>query len=293
VFSYLQRLNLIQTSGVGTIRSHAAGPEFEDAGFSSDEDDDAVDLGHTSDEDDSPPVRRSAGRLALDLDLGSNFEVSSAEPSPIDPTPIARRVPPLALRGHQQHGLGVGVVPEEPSPMEPTPIAEQRTPTALRSSPRGTPVLVCSPAPSPGSTAANSAAPSPTAEKTPTLGVTPPAPAQPPQPQKGGLIPKILRRPTLPLSLPSSRKFRAGRSASGDDANSDVPPSPLQAPAPGSPLLPPQAGPSRPKPRRVPTSFARKRQEKGYNLAAENDVVGIVLLEIHSAADLPRLKNST
>jgi hypothetical protein len=39
--------------------------------------------------------------------------------------------------------------------------------------------------------------------------------------------------------------------------------------------------------------FMRKRIDSGYNFAAENDIVGIVMLEIHSASDLPRVLNST
>jgi phosphatidylserine decarboxylase len=37
--------------------------------------------------------------------------------------------------------------------------------------------------------------------------------------------------------------------------------------------------------------FRRKRQGPDYNFSAENDIVGIVMLEIRGASDLPKLKN--
>jgi len=36
-----------------------------------------------------------------------------------------------------------------------------------------------------------------------------------------------------------------------------------------------------------------RRKKDGYSFGSENDIVGIVMLEIKSAEDLPRLKNST
>jgi phosphatidylserine decarboxylase len=67
-------------------------------------------------------------------------------------------------------------------------------------------------------------------------------------------------------------------------------PRPLDLP---SPPTTPNEAPKRPglKHGRFSKSWVRKKED--YNFSASNDIVGIVMLEIQSATDLPKFKNST
>jgi len=43
----------------------------------------------------------------------------------------------------------------------------------------------------------------------------------------------------------------------------------------------------------LPLPSTKKKREIGYQYAGGNDIIGIVMLEVQSAEDLPRLRNST
>lgn len=106
----------------------------------------------------------------------------------------------------------------------------------------------------------------PPGEKTPTASKT----------TSPGFIPKILRRQTLPAADSSAS---LGASSSGASS-----PTPMGTPIPQTPTT------ARP-PARKGKSF-RKPRDKSYAFSAEDDIVGIVMLEVQSASDLPRLRNS-
>jgi len=43
----------------------------------------------------------------------------------------------------------------------------------------------------------------------------------------------------------------------------------------------------------LPIPSTKKKRETGYQYAGGNDIIGIVMLEVQGAEDLPRLRNST
>jgi len=98
---------------------------------------------------------------------------------------------------------------------------------------------------------------------------------------------------SLPLArqaryfLPSIPKILAWRPAQSGSSPSD---SATSTPSQSSPHLSTVASPKTGKRKRIPGPW---HGQKGgaYELEADNDIVGIVMLEIHSATDLPRLKN--
>jgi phosphatidylserine decarboxylase len=227
------------TSGIGTIRSHAGGPEFEDDGFSSDEEGD--DLGdETDDEGHSTPIRRSSlGRPALSL----------------------------PLQGHKQEPIGS----EIPTPIAGTADGRTPVPTPMTARPPFT----------------QSPSPSPTTAEPPAL----PASASPSSTTalgKGrstsGFMPKILRRPTLPISLPSSSRRASSSEIVTPTDETAVPTGVANAAAADKPV--------RPDGKRKKSFKKRDGTGGGFNLSGEHDIVGIVMIEIKGASDLPRLKNS-
>lgn len=111
---------------------------------------------------------------------------------------------------------------------------------------------------------------------TPTLGssVKTPISSKPGSPAIN--ISKILRRPT-----PS-------RSASYD-INGTTPNAAVPAPPPMHQRTTSSGAPIKNKFRR---SWSSQPKKKDYNFSTENDIQGIVMLEIQNATDLPRLKNS-
>ncbi|TRM55379.1 phosphatidylserine decarboxylase-domain-containing protein [Schizophyllum amplum] len=114
---------------------------------------------------------------------------------------------------------------------------------------------------------------------TPRVDVQPASPQMPNRSpsSRASLLPKILRR-------------SSGTSSDGLSSS----PSPLPSPAIATPSTPSSSlAPSTPT-TPVPGGRRRRREKGGsYNLSKENDIVGIVMLEIDRAEDLPKLKNMT
>jgi phosphatidylserine decarboxylase len=110
-------------------------------------------------------------------------------------------------------------------------------------------------------------------EKTPTA-LKPPSPGV-------GRFPKILKRPTLPAMLSS-------RSVSGQTSQQQSPVVPPVRESTPEPPAESAAGAQQARKRK----FRRRARENGYQFNAENDIVGIVMVEILGAKDLPRLHNS-
>jgi phosphatidylserine decarboxylase len=91
-----------------------------------------------------------------------------------------------------------------------------------------------------------------------------------PKPHRPSFIPKFHRRPSSTPIPPDS------------GTASDTTPVPLRGP-PGSDNA------LKGKRRKFRKSWSAKKAE--YNLSAGNDIMGIVMLEVNSAEDLPKLKN--
>lgn len=211
-----------QTEGIGTIRSHQSGPEFQDDGLSSDD-----------------------GESDSGLDEDDVYE---------NATDMFQTVtPPLPTASPET----MKVVDLSPSLVE-----SQTTPTPL------------------------------SAMRTPTLAVAAP---QPQKMRSPSFTKKFLRRPSSKRSSSvDSSMFTPTMSASSSTPNlstpgTSAPPSGTVTPTTGS-------GDSR----RPTMNKARFRKSWGaknttdYNFSAsQNDIMGIVLLEIKGAKDLPRLRNST
>jgi len=216
-----QRQNVLSappTAGIGTIRSAMGGPEFEDDGFSSDEDGEESDADYAGPHPGQEPGAGGRAKPARTLSLG--------------------------LKQHAQEPLAPQHQPPPGSPNE----LEIRTPMPTDGFPGP--------------------------EKTPTA-LKPPSPG-------GGRFPKLLKRPTLPAMLSS-------RSVSSS-AQQQHPPNAV-APSPSIGGSSPEL--SGEQPARRKGKFRRGTRENGYQFNAENDIVGIVMIEILSAKDLPRLRNMT
>jgi phosphatidylserine decarboxylase len=101
------------------------------------------------------------------------------------------------------------------------------------------------------------------------------APA-PETPTKPGFLPRLFSGTRRPGLTPSQSYDDSAQPSSA----------PTSRPASRSGAATPSKG-KRPK-------FKRSRGEKGsaYNFGAEKDVIGIIMLEINKAEDLPKLKNS-
>lgn len=115
----------------------------------------------------------------------------------------------------------------------------------------------------------------PALEQPPPSIIVAPAP-QPSQPSRPGILPRLFS---------GSRKSGLTLTQPNDDTSAT-----LSTSAPASQPSSRSATPSKMK----RPKFKRGRGEKGgaYNFGADKDVVGIVLLEVNKAEDLPKLKNS-
>jgi phosphatidylserine decarboxylase len=238
------------THGIGTVRSHATGRDFEDDGFSSDDADDVAD--DTDDED--------------------GHHANSAAPTPPNEQSLGRPLlsslkPPGTSDGLLHEGIATPVPGSSAQTPIPTPVTAR---PPLTQSPESSPTTEQAPTlplPSHGSTSSS--------------GGTPGKPER----MKSGLIPKILRRPTLPKALTSANLLIHGRRASSSEAHSPV----SEAPTDGAH----SEKPVRPEGKRGKSFRKRQPTAIGYNLGGEEDIVGIVMLEIQGATDLPRLTNSS
>ncbi len=95
-------------------------------------------------------------------------------------------------------------------------------------------------------------------------------------------------------SPPASSRTPSGSAATSSSALSSLGVGALTAPSSGA-STPVHAGTTpRPQVTQQKSKFRRSWAAKGkdYNFNAANDILGIVMLEIQSAKDLPKLKNS-
>ncbi|KAH8092634.1 phosphatidylserine decarboxylase-domain-containing protein [Cristinia sonorae] len=231
------------TEGIGTIRSHQTGPQFEDDGLSSDEESD-------DDDDDLPPGSHSLSKIFVPPKHSTSATTEYSTPSYISDI---QQTQPI-------------IVSQSPSPMT--------TPTTTHLQPPVPPSMSTT---SSSQTITNVQAPQP----------------QPARSSSGFSISKILpRRPGSTRSSSVDSTMMAStltQSSSGAPTLSTPPTS-----APGS-------GANTPVTPRPPTKSSKFRKswvggskKAGYNFSAtSNDIVGIVMLEIVRANDLPKLKNMT
>jgi phosphatidylserine decarboxylase len=101
-------------------------------------------------------------------------------------------------------------------------------------------------------------------------------------------MPKIF--PRRQVSTPSTENKPSVTINLPDDESALTPSTP-------TPTLfsPPRAASASPEPtggKKRPFKKKRSNKRSDYNFSAANDIVGIVMLEIKGATDLPRLKNS-
>ncbi|RDB20431.1 Phosphatidylserine decarboxylase proenzyme 3, partial [Hypsizygus marmoreus] len=254
------------TAGVGTIRSHAGGPDLEDdGGLSSDDESD-----------------------------------DEAEEASAPPTPLTDLYTPPAATQPQTQGLNppeLNILPSSPA----TPTPGGMTPTlATVLTPQGTPTPMPSPPPvssgkppsSPfqkifpnpirrlsGLTSSNSSSQtsSPSSSGLSTPATTVPSPAPVWDPVTGEMVPGT----PAPVVVPEEKekeKEKEKKRFRKSWVSTSRPPTPAGDVIPGTETK----------------KKGRKAGGKGaYSLDAGNDIVGIVMLEIQRAEDLPKLKNMT
>jgi phosphatidylserine decarboxylase len=259
--SLTNSLTPYQTEGVGAIRSHQHGPEYEDdGGISSDEEPEA----EASDDEDEEPIPIPNPNLNVHLNV------------PALPTALSQMYdPPTAI--------------QSPAPaLAAAPISSIVQPAPVPFRPAIT--IVSTPA-SPTSTST-----------TPTTAIQSGLRSKPGSPGLSGIF-KILRRPTPSKSL---------------SYDSETSPSPTPTPASGGThqhersssggggVTPPvekrkkfrrswssQSQTQTQSGQQQQQSQGRNRKKRGdYNFSTENDIQGIVMLEILGATDLPKIKNS-
>lgn len=178
--------------------------------------------------------------------------------------------------------------PASPRAESPGPV---KTPTEL-SSP-GSPTPVASPvtvtpnvsivAPSPVAVAPAASLPAPTSSLSSITGMAGTSPAPSPKPKFVGKLPKLpFKRPTLPniVSFDSSASNSTLNMPGGYPITESSRPT-----TPGVPMTPGSAAKR--------AKFPKWKKKGGdYNFNAAEDILGIVMLEIKGATDLPKLKNS-
>ncbi|KAA1476264.1 hypothetical protein DENSPDRAFT_884196 [Dentipellis sp. KUC8613] len=148
-------------------------------------------------------------------------------------------------------------------------------------------------------------------ETTPTLApkipinINPPTPvSKPPSPSTGFSIPKIFpRRPSLPMSsnsydstLVGSTSASVPTSASASASGSSTPSAVSSPPVLTTHSRSASTGASTPtatRKKRLRKSWGAGNKKGDFDFNAANDIVGIVMLEIHGATDLPKLRNMT
>ncbi|KAI0749177.1 phosphatidylserine decarboxylase-domain-containing protein [Daedaleopsis nitida] len=215
------------TEGIGTIRSNAEGPAYEDDGLSSDE-------GESSgeEEEDEPTPGGRLASLYIPPQRESRF---TAEPGAVDQPP-----------------------PVE-TPPTPTPATVAKTPQAVKPLSPGFRIPAMFPKRS-------STSRSLSADSVPTL----PSPSASPGPSS------------------TATSSTAVSSSGGLTVPSSGTSTPVVA-APGGSARPPMTQQKS----KFRKSWVAGAKGKGYNFNAANDILGIVLLEIQGAKDLPKLKNIT
>ncbi|KAG6332884.1 hypothetical protein ID866_6202, partial [Astraeus odoratus] len=262
VFSELNRrsrpslVSAPPTEGIGTLRSHLSGPLYDDdGGISSDEEDDANSEDEEEDELGIPQLSRLQIPASPIRDRDKDKDQGgSRSPGTARPSPHVDTATPT---------------PTTPTNRTKLPkFFPRRPPLSTRSSYEPAPVV-----PVVAVTAAAVAAAA--AVDVPAITVAPaPAPA--------------------PAPVPAPATVSAPASAA-----------PHAAPPPPPPLIVTECGHRRSmsagaiptmtqhSKRKFRTSWASSSKHAGYNFSAANDIVGIVMLEIKGATDLPKLKNMT
>ncbi|TFK32508.1 phosphatidylserine decarboxylase-domain-containing protein [Crucibulum laeve] len=295
------------TEGVGTIRSNALGPEYEDdGGLSSDESDDEDEFVDASSGDlDSPPVLSGSGKLQASpqstpgsfaslytppdtpgpdqndqgrqlMERTGQGQQSKSQSLSQDMKKLKLAPPPeLVLQPGSpdtptnESPLGLGGKTPTPTPAGGTPTPTTATPNNVLTPRTATPNKTGGgfiprmkfPRKLSGFTSSSPASPSP-APTTPTS-------------ELGSGPPVIAREQTgTPGEKEKKRLFRKSWSASGSSAGSG-------------------SGDSVPAGASGENNVGIGKNAVGYEFGASNDIVGIVMLEIQKADDLPRLKNMT
>lgn len=242
------------TEGIGTLRSHLSGPAFEDdGGISSDESDD----GSSDDEDDTdePSFPRLTRLFIPSYPARDKADQSGRSPTTARPSP------------------NLDTATATPTPI--TPTGKTKLPRLF---PRRPPL---------STRPSYEAAPTPSASSSSSSGASASASASASAGTNGAT-------------------GTTDATATGDVPTITVAPAPSSSAAPSPPEVVLSTGSGH---RRslsagaIPTltshkmKFSRKscaRQNNyEYNFSAANDIVGIVMLEIHGATDLPKLKNMT
>ncbi|RXW20222.1 hypothetical protein EST38_g5632 [Candolleomyces aberdarensis] len=149
--------------------------------------------------------------------------------------------------------------------------ALESEPITLSSSPRPEDGFKSPDTPTPGNTA-----PTPTAAATPQL--TAPTPKL-----STGFIPK--------MKFPRKLSSRSSSTPTSTSSSSSTPGTPLAASPLPTPIL--EAAPTGEKKSRKASGTKKSKSGAEYQFEGGNDIVGIVMLEIQSAEDLPRLSNMT
>lgn len=198
----------------------------------------------------------------MDNEAASDYDEEDSEKGEVLPNPYER----------------TGVVGEkavEPVPGSPTPVASPVPIAPDVSVLAPSPVAVTATGHLPTSISSSSAT-SAASEASTTLSPSP-------KPKFGGKLPRLpFKRPTLP----------SGGSSASDASNSMLT-------MPGTYTPSDASAPTTPRTPTTPISAARrakfpkwKRKGGDYNFNAAEDILGIVMLEIQGATDLPKLKNS-
>ncbi|KAF8994050.1 phosphatidylserine decarboxylase-domain-containing protein [Cyathus striatus] len=239
------------TEGVGTVRSHQGGPEFEDDG------------GLSSDEDEEEEEEENPAHL-------SNTHTQ----------PLTELYTPPGEADKPQ------TQPQEDKVKE-----KMQQPHALKVPPPELNIQPSSPmSPIPDSTLG---------DKTP---VPVPTPAVTPTQKSSGFIPRM-KFPRKLSGLTTNTKSSTSSSGSAGEPTTPTTPAPLSARTNTSgslglstPLTTPvsDSGAEKERKKRFRKSWGEgEKKKREYAFGGGNDIVGIVMLEIQGAEDLPRLKNMT
>ncbi|KAI6039702.1 phosphatidylserine decarboxylase-domain-containing protein [Pisolithus marmoratus] len=247
------------TEGIGTLRSHLTGPAFEDdGGISSDDEDDGS--SDDSDDSDEPSIPRLTRLFIPSFPSRDRTEQSGRSPNTVRPSP------------------NLDTATATPTPITPTGktklprLFPKRPPLSTRPSYEAAPPVITPSTSSGGSSSSSSASGSAGAN-----GAT---------------------------GIPDT--IAAAVAAAGNVPAITVAPAPMLSAASSPPtvVLPPGRGHRRSMSAgAIPTltgskmKFSRKsgapQNNYEYNFSAANDIVGIVMLEVQGATDLPKLKNMT
>ncbi|KAF8072329.1 phosphatidylserine decarboxylase-domain-containing protein [Lyophyllum atratum] len=288
------------TEGVGTIRSSTGGPQLEDDGGLSSDDPDS----ESEDEYvDAPESSSSSTQASPLLDIYTPPKKAS-ESAPQPPLLTVQPSSPIHDPDSKTPTASIAGVLTPTQGSTPTPTSTPSTATAT--TPAGPPPGTIKPPSSPSfakkmfpipiplprrlsGLSSSSSSSSSGSLGTPSPAVPPPNPVI--DPVSGNLVPgtpasapEDAGLSPLPSPGPEGKKGRLFRKGWGTPSNS-APPTPsaeVGEPALSVPAIEGKKG-----------KGSRAREGKAYSLDAQNDILGIVMLEVLKAEDLPKLKNMT